>query len=109
MPPPHLGGPAKLAPAAIAKDRVRIHNLGNKTLALSYWDAISAWQTVLIPAGQDLDVICASCGATINLAFHNGKENKTIRASSGNLYALSWSGQTAEWELTGPLVSNVAQ
>jgi hypothetical protein len=82
----------------VLQDRVQIRNIGNQPLYLYYWDG-SDWQSVLIGSGQITDVICARCGTTINIAFHNGKENKALEARTGGIYYLLWSAQAGVWDL----------
>ena len=82
----------------VLQDRVQIQNIGNQTLFLYYWDG-SDWQSVSVGSGQITDVICAHCGTTINIAFHNGKENRALQAQTGGSYYLFWSPQAGVWDL----------
>jgi hypothetical protein len=82
----------------ILQDRVQFQNIGNQPLFLYYWDG-SDWQSVSVESGQITDVICARCGTTINIAFHNGKEKRTLQAQTGGTYYLFWSPQAGVWDL----------
>ena len=79
-------------------DAVRIANLGNVTLSLSYWDAEGNWRTVSLASGQTTNVSCPKCGPTITVAYHNGKEGKTFSAEAGKSYVLNWSSDQKEWQ-----------
>jgi hypothetical protein len=94
--PPNLNLQAGFPPS----DRIRIQNLGNQTLSLSYWDAESTWKPISVVPGQATDVICLRCGSTITIAFHNGNESKLVPITTGNLYVLSWSNSLKLWDLT---------
>src|SRR5688500_1895099 len=96
---PRGGQDTSAGAAGVAADRVRVQNVGNQALGLSYFDG-QAWQNITVGAGQTLDVPCARCGATIHLAYHNGREVKRVEAAAGNSYVLSWSSRDSAWELT---------
>jgi hypothetical protein len=82
----------------IPADRVRIRNAGNQIISLSYWDAQS-WRTLTVAPGENLDVLCPQCGDAIPIAYHNGRENRTVQARPGKLYTISWSAQLGVWTL----------
>jgi hypothetical protein len=92
--PPRFSAPISLP---VPDDRIRVFNIGNKQLHISYWDGQSAWQNVAVDAGQTTEVACSKCAGTVNVAFHNGKENVSAEAKVGNTYYLSWSGRTGTW------------
>jgi hypothetical protein len=91
------GGMAVNVPAG----SVRVQNGGDQTLFLYYWDGVSSWRSVSVGPGQSADVNCPNCGNTVNIAFHNGKENRIVPVKTGGIYVLSWSSQTRVWDL-GP-------
>ena len=89
-----------MSPSAtiVLQDRVQIQNIGTQSLFLYYWDG-SDWQSLSVGSGQITEVICASCGTTINIAFHNGKENRALQAQAGGSYYFFWSPQAGVWDL----------
>jgi hypothetical protein len=91
---------AQLSP--FAEDRIRVHNIGNQHLSISYWDGQSAWRHVSIDSGRSTDVVCPKCSGTIAVAYHNGRENKSVTAKGGSTYVLSWSSQAGVWVFTSP-------
>jgi hypothetical protein len=82
----------------VPPDRVRIQNIGDQTLSLSNWDGQS-WRTSSIGAGQTLDIVCVPCGTTINIAFHDGREVRTVPSTTGTTYVLGWSQSAGAWNL----------
>jgi hypothetical protein len=102
----------EMAPASIVLNLppspgdVRIRNPGPYTLAFSYWNGQSAWQTLSIQPKQSIDFSCAKCGETVLVSYHDGKENKTTKATTGRTY-LFWPGQANAWVLV--LASSASQ
>jgi hypothetical protein len=82
-----------------AKDRTRIRNMGNQNLYVSYWDGNTSWQTISVGAGQSSEIVCALCGDTITIAFHNGISTKELPIKSGYAYLLFWSSQKGAWDI----------
>src|SRR5436853_3403041 len=94
-------GDAPLAnPSPIGSDTVRIQNVGDRQLSLSYWDAVSAWKTVAIDAGRSAESLCSKCLGTISIDYHDGKVQRSVKTRSGNIYLLGWSDQQGAWVLT---------
>jgi hypothetical protein len=89
---------ARSSAIAVLQDRVQIQNIGDQTLFLYYWDG-SSWHSVSVGSGQITEVICALCGTKINIAFHNGRENRALQAETGTSYVLFWSQQAGIWDL----------
>jgi hypothetical protein len=85
---------------SIAKDRVRITNIGNQQLHIAYWDGDGVWKSQDIDAGQPKEILCSKCGGAITVAYHNGKETKQIKLTSGGTYVLGWSDQSGTWMIT---------
>jgi hypothetical protein len=85
----------------LAEDRIRIVNIGNQNLFIAYWDGDSAWKQAAIDAGRATEVSCPKCAGTITVAFHNGRENKSLKVKGGGTYLLGWSAQAGAWVLTG--------
>jgi len=77
---------------------IRIKNPRPYTLVFSYWNGQSAWQTLSIEPKQSIDFSCAKCGETVLVAYHDGKENKTTKATTGRTY-LFWPGRANAWVL----------
>ena len=104
LPPPNMvpGGGGGPVPVMSAPDRVRIQNMGNQQLSFVYWDGQSGWQTLSVDAGQVRDVICNRCGASVNIAFHNGKEPRSVTAQMGSVWLFRWSSDGV-WELRSGL------
>lgn len=101
---PREGGIAQIAPPSLILNSppkpgdIRIRNPGPYTLVFSYWNGQSAWQTLSIEPKQSIDFSCAKCGETVSVSYHDGKENKTIKATTGRTY-LFWPGQANAWVL----------
>jgi len=83
-----------------SNDSIRIQNVGDQRLALSYWDGESAWRPLSIEAGKTADLSCQKCAGQITVAFHNGKAMKQVKVQSGRVYLLGWSDTGGVWELT---------
>lgn len=85
---------------SIANDSIRVQNVGDQRLFLSYWNGENSWESVSIGAGQSSDILCAKCAGTVVVAYHDGKTDRTVKAKAGNFYLLGWSEQTGAWVLT---------
>jgi hypothetical protein len=94
---PGVGVPQQ---SPLPPDRIRVVNIGDQKLFISYWDGESAWKAVPIDAGASTEVACPKCAGTITVAYHNGKENKSIKAKGGDTYILGWSTQAGIWVFT---------
>ncbi len=98
--PPNVQLPQQLpGPHATIPNRVRILNMGDQTISLVFWDG-SDWKTIAIGSGLTQDVVCAPCGPTIRIAFHNGKDNRMVDARTSTVYVIWWSSQLRAWDLT---------
>lgn len=101
---PREGGIAQLAPPSLILNSppkpgdIRIRNPGPYTLVFSYWNGQSAWQTLSIEPKQSIDFSCAKCGEMVSVSYHDGKENKTVKTTTGRTY-LFWPGQANAWVL----------
>ena len=89
-----------ISPQLVPTDGIRIQNVGDQQLFISYWDAEASWKTVSIDPGRPTELLCRKCGGQFTVAFHNGKEPKQIKVPSGNTYILGWSEQGSVWVLT---------
>jgi hypothetical protein len=87
-------------PTPVPPDRIRIVNIGDQQLFVSYWDGDSTWQPVSIDSGRWTDVVCPKCAGTIRVAYHNGRKNESVNAMRGATYVLSWSAQAGVWIFT---------
>jgi hypothetical protein len=87
-------------PQPLPNTIIRIQNVGDQRLFMSYWDPESSWRTVSVDAGQTSDLSCQKCGGQFTVAFHNGKSLRQIIVPSGNTYLLGWSDVSGVWELT---------
>jgi hypothetical protein len=87
-------------PQPVPTDGIRIQNVGDQQLFISYWDAESSWKTVSIDPGRPTELLCRRCGGLFTVAFHDGKEPKQIKVPSGGTYILGWSEQGNVWVLT---------
>jgi hypothetical protein len=101
MLPPQLPTKRELAP--LSEDRIRIFNIGDQQLFISYWDGESAWRAASIDAGGSRDVVCSKCAGTITVAYHDGKANQSVKTAGGSTYLLGWSAQAGAWILTSSL------
>src|SRR5262245_21168372 len=97
---PDAGDPFTQAPQPLRDDRIRIVNMGDQRLFIAYWNGESAWQLVAIDSGRTANVLCAKCAGTITVAFHDGRENRSVKAKGGGTYMLRWSAQAGAWILT---------
>jgi hypothetical protein len=93
-------GGLTLSPNPLGSDTVRIQNVGDQQLFLSYWDAVSTWKTLSIDAGRSTDIVCAKCAGTININYHDGKAQRAVKTQTGSVYLLGWSDQQGAWILT---------
>jgi hypothetical protein len=98
MLPPHYS--ANPQPSLLPEDRIRVVNIGDQQLFISYWDGESSWRATSIDAGGSRDVVCPKCAGTITVAYHNGKVNQSVKAKGGSTYVLGWSAQAGAWILT---------
>jgi hypothetical protein len=96
---PHFLDPLAERSPSLPADRIRILNIGDRQLFVAYWDGDSAWKPTAIDAGRSTDISCPRCAGMITVAFHNGRENKQIRAKGGEIYVLSWSVPLGSWVL----------
>jgi hypothetical protein len=97
QPPPNLPNPGVL----VDPHTIEVTNIGNKTLNFAYWDGESAWRTVKLLPTQGTTITCEACGNTINIAYHDGREARSVRARPGKRYVLSWLGSENRWNF-GP-------
>lgn len=97
-PPPQF--PLSEGSQPLPEDRIRISNVGNQMLYIAYWDGDSAWKQAAIDAGRSMEVSCPKCAGTITVAFHDGKENKSVKTKGGGTYYLGWSAQAGAWVLS---------
>jgi hypothetical protein len=97
LPPANEAIPRSIS---VPRDRVRVQNVGNQTLTISYWDPEGSWRTLSVRSAISSDLVCEKCGTTITIAFNNGKTNKVVQARSGNTYILGWSRQLGVWDMT---------
>jgi hypothetical protein len=95
-PPPQEG----LDSRPVAQNQIRIINVTNQQLFMAYWDGASNWKNVSIGSGLATDIQCLQCGDEVTVAFHNGKENVSVKVKMGSVYSLAWSGQQSAWVLT---------
>jgi hypothetical protein len=95
---PQGGAISTLQGSPTAADAIRVINFGNQALSIAYWDGQSDWRTIRVAPTQTADIRCAQCGNTITVAYHDGKENRTVRTTTGSDYRLVWS-QAQIWEL----------
>lgn len=84
----------------LGADSIRIKNVGNQQLFIAYRDGDSDWRNLAIGAGLTADVSCPKCAGLITIAFHNGKENTSVRIKGGSIYLLGWSAPAQAWVLT---------
>jgi hypothetical protein len=89
---------AALSPKSVGSNAVRIQNVGDRQLFLSYWDA--AWKSVSIDAGTSTDIVCAKCAGTININYHDGRVQRAVTTQTGSVYLLGWSDEQRAWVLT---------
>lgn len=97
--PKELGGFRSIAEGT-PKDGVRILNIGNTKLTISYWDGIGNWHDLAIsPAGYE-DLRCPACKENINVVFNTGRADKAARTVVGNAYQLYWSNERQSWDIS---------
>jgi hypothetical protein len=93
-----LPGNALSDGSPLSRDSIRIRNVGDQPLFLAYWDG--QWRQISIGAGRVSDVACSKCEGTLTVAFHNGKQNETVKVRGGRAYLLGWSAEAGTWVLT---------
>lgn len=98
MRPPREGLDSR--PLALAANQIRITNISDRQLFIAYWDGASTWMNMSISSGLAADIQCLQCGEEVTVAFHNGKENVSVKVKMGGAYSLGWSGQQSAWILT---------
>jgi len=96
MRPPREG----LDSRPIGPNQVRIINISDQQLFIAYSDGTSSWKNVIISSGLAADIQCLQCGDEVTVAFHNGKENVSVKVKKGSAYSLGWSSQQSAWVLT---------
>jgi hypothetical protein len=89
-----------VSPQPVPADSIRIQNVGDQQLFISYWDPDSSWRTISVDAGRPVEVSCRKCAGQFTVAFHNGKEPKQTKLAAGGSYVLGWSEQGGVWILT---------
>jgi hypothetical protein len=96
MRPPREG----LDSRPIAPNQIRIINISDQQLFIAYSDGASSWKNVTIGSGLAANIQCLQCGDEVSVAFHNGKENVSVKVKIGSAYSLGWSAQQSAWVLT---------
>lgn len=85
----------------VGSDTVRIQNIGNQQLFVSYWDpTASAWKSMGVNSGLSAEIVCSACAGTISVAYHDGKTQRSVKTKTGSVYLLGWSEQQGAWVLT---------
>lgn len=92
-----FGQEAAQAPGLIERDPVPagsivVLNRANSVISILYWDG-DAWNQVKIASGASQTISCGACGATIDIAFHNGESQQEFTAAIGNYYEIYWNGR----------------
>jgi len=84
----------------VPPNEVRIRNIGNVALTLSYWNAEDhgAWETLTVPSGAIRTLTCSRCASSVTVSFNNGKETKQLPIPLGSDYTLQWSYQQSVWD-----------
>jgi len=94
LPPP----PRTPSENRINSETIAVTNLGNKILNFSYWNGETAWQQLQVSPAQRITVACARCGRTIHIAYHDGRENRTVTVPMGTENALYWADAQGRWD-----------
>jgi hypothetical protein len=97
--PKELLGPLRTIVESTPSDAVRILNIGNTKLTISYWDGTGNWHDIPISSAGYEDIRCAACKENINVVFNNGRAEKAARTAIGNAYQLYWSNDQQAWDI----------
>jgi hypothetical protein len=82
---------------AVDLNSVSVSNLGDSTLQFSSWDG-DGWKPFQVLSRQTVTITCQKCGNEIAIAFHDGTENRTANARTGDNYALFWDQAQLRWD-----------
>jgi hypothetical protein len=87
--------------APVKPDAIEITNFGNKTLSFSYWNGEDTWEVIKLLPTQGTTITCQACGATIQIAYNDGRGMRKLPAQTGTRYALYWLASENRWNF-GP-------
>jgi hypothetical protein len=82
------------------QDRVSFVSQGPQPINLEYWDGEATWRLVELPPHRSVEIICRTCAGTITVAYHDGRQNRTVPVKGGGTYVLRWSAEEGAWKLT---------
>lgn len=97
--------PFSQKPQSVSENGIRVVNVGDQQLFIAYWDGDSAWQQRMIDAGRSTEILCVKCGGAITVRYHDGKQDRSVKAKTGGTYFLGWSAQAGAWVFTSSAAS----